>query len=53
MFLGANPNLQNAEGITAKQEAARDALDVYFAYDKRSIEDMQLKWPIVNKLQSV
>jgi hypothetical protein len=47
---GANYNKVNNMGLSAKQEAVRDAVDVYSDFESKRYDDVSEKWPIVKRL---
>jgi hypothetical protein len=40
----------NQMGLSARQEAARDSLDVYLEFEYHRYDDIKEKWPIVKQL---
>lgn len=48
-MMGADPLIINNNGMSAREEAKGDAIDVYFVYDYSGVQGLCEKYPIYAK----
>jgi hypothetical protein len=49
-MIGADPTVANNSGISARDEARADAIDIYFIYDYDGINGLTEKYPQYSKI---
>jgi hypothetical protein len=52
-MMGADPTIINTNGMSAREEAKGDAIDVYFVYDYNGVAGLLEKYPQYSKLAKI